>query len=325
MCEQTFNAVSLLGHTPMKITSQAQRTRRDFELGCVTGPKQLRAQVAFSPRILSAEVPAKVLVTGASGYIASHVVKQLQEAGHQVRGTVRSVKNTDKVKHLYNLCPNAAHKLELVEADLMNAESWSPAVEGMTYVIHVASPFPLAQPKNEDELIKPAVEGTLNVLRACAKVPSIKRVVVTSSCAAMIFATHTRAPLSEKDWTDPTKVDAYTKSKTLAECAAWDFVEKLTGDEKFELAVINPSLVLGPPLHGTSCTSVDIMKQLLERQMPVVARLSFAIVDVRDVALAHVRAMTSPEAAGHRHVCTTSSMWFQQVCRSSQVCVRASR
>nr|KAG5693546.1 hypothetical protein BaRGS_019872 [Batillaria attramentaria] len=188
---------------------------------------------------------AKVLVTGASGYIASHVVKLLQEAGHQVRGTVRSVKNTDKVKHLYNLCPSAAHKLELVEADLMDAESWSPAVKDMTYVIHVASPVPFTHPKNEDELIKPAVEGTLNVLRACAKVPSVKRVVLTSSCAAV--GSDNRGPdaplLCEKDWTDIAKADAYGKSKILAERAAWDFVEKLAGAEKFELAVINPPLL----------------------------------------------------------------------------------
>ncbi|KAK7479000.1 hypothetical protein BaRGS_00029761, partial [Batillaria attramentaria] len=224
----------------------------------------------------------KVLVTGASGYIASHVVKLLQEAGHQVRGTVRSVKNTDKVKHLYNLCPNAAHKLELVEADLMDAESWPQAVNGMTYVIHVASPFPLAQPKHEDDLIKPAVEGTLSVLRACAKLPSIKRVVLTSSQAAMGYEPRqpNSPPLGEKDWTDVSKVDPYAKRP-----------------EKFELTVINPSLVLGPPLHGTSCTSVELMKQLLERQFPLIPRIRFDVVDVRDVALAHVRAMTSPEVA----------------------------
>ncbi|KAK7478999.1 hypothetical protein BaRGS_00029760, partial [Batillaria attramentaria] len=260
-------------------------------------------------------VPAKVLVTGASGYIASHVVKQLQEAGHQVRGTVRSVKNTDKVKHLYNLCPYAAHKLELVEADLMDAESWQPAVQGMTYVIHVASPFPMTQPKNEDELIIPARDGTLNVLRACAKVPTIKRIVLTSSCASVGWEPRgeNEPPRTEADWTDVDKVDAYSKSKTLAERAAWEFVRGLSGEERFELAVINPSLVLGPPLHGSACSSVDVMKQLLEKQTPVLPRMNLAIVDVRDVAQAHVRAMTSPDAAGNRHICNAATMQFAQI------------
>lgn len=257
----------------------------------------------------------KVLVTGASGYIASHVVQQLQEAGHQVRGTVRSLKNLDKVKHLYDLCPNAAHKLELVEADLVDAECWPKAVEGMTYVMHMASPFPIVQPKNEDALIKPAVEGTVNVLRACAKVPGIKRVVLTSSCAAVGW--EVRKPeqqtRTEEDWSDTKKIDLYSKSKTLAERAAWDFVKDLPDDEKFELAVINPSLVLGPPLQGTTCSSVDIMLKLLERQMPMVPRMNFAIIDVRDVAQAHLKAMTVSEAAGQRFVCSNTNLWFSQI------------
>lgn len=258
---------------------------------------------------------AQVLVTGASGYVAGHVVQQLQEAGYKVRGTVRSLKNTDKVKHLYHLCPDAAHKLELVEADLTNPESWPPAVGGVTYVIHVASPFPITQPKREEDLIVPAVEGTLSVLRACAKTSSVKRVVMTSSCAAVGWEVRHQdsQTRTEEDWSDTTRIDTYSKSKTLAEKAAWDFVHDLPDDEKFELVVINPSLVLGPPLHGTVCSSVDIMKKLLERQMPMLPKMSFAIIDVRDVALAHIKAMTTPEAAGQRFICNNTNLWFSQM------------
>ncbi|KAK7090237.1 uncharacterized protein [Littorina saxatilis] len=256
----------------------------------------------------------KVLVTGASGYLAGHVTKQLQEAGHVVRGTVRSLKNTDKVKHLYNLCPDAKHKLELVEADLNKPESWEPAVSGMTYVIHVASPFPLENPKHEDEVIKPAVEGTLSVLEACAKAGTVKRVVLTSSCAAIDWTPETHdKPRDESSWSDPSKQDPYSKSKTLAETAAWNFIKELPEEQKFELAVINPSLIMGPPLHGSSCTSVEIMQKLLERQMPMLPKNNFPMVDVRDVAQAHVRAMTLPEAAGNRHICSTKNMWFSEM------------
>ena len=122
------------------------------------------------------EESALVLVSGASGFVACHVVQQLQQAGYRVRGTVRSLKNEAKCQPLRELCPDAAHPIELVEADLLDAESWPKAVEGCTYVIHTASPFPAANPKHEDELIKPAVEGTLNVLRAAKDVSSVKRV-----------------------------------------------------------------------------------------------------------------------------------------------------
>ncbi|KAL8593570.1 hypothetical protein ACOMHN_024273 [Nucella lapillus] len=291
-----------------------------------------------------------VLVTGASGYIATHVIKQLQDAGYKVRGTVRSLSDEAKVKHLNDLCPEAAFKLELVEADLTKPESWEAAVKGVTYVIHVASPFPTNQPKDENEVIQPAVEGTQSVLKACVAAKTIKRVVLTSSCVAVNWSnTASDKVHTEEDWSDTESLDAYAKSKTLAEKAAWDFIKELPGwgerhywsdtesldayaksktlaekaawdfikelpdEDKIELAVINPAYVMGPVLHGSQCTSMEVIKRLMERSMPACPKLNFAIVDVRDVAMAHVKAMTLPEAAGHRHLILNTNMWMKEI------------
>lgn len=259
--------------------------------------------------------PAKVLVTGASGYLASHVVQQLLSGGRAaVRGTVRKLGDEAKVRHLRDLAPGARHPLELVEADLLSPDTWPPAVADMDYVLHVASPLPLATPRDENEVIRPAVEGTLNVLRACAKTPSVKRVVLTSSAMAVYAMSESPGrDLTEDDWSDTARIEAYAKSKTLAERAAWDLVASLPDDEKFDLVVLNPTLILGPPLHATVSASVEMMVMLLARQTPMIPRLSLPIIDVRDVALAHVIAMTSPEAAGQRIILNNSSLWMQDV------------
>ncbi|XP_071487246.1 uncharacterized protein [Diadema antillarum] len=258
----------------------------------------------------------RVLVTGASGYIATHIVKQLLEAGYKVRGTVRSLTNPKKVTPLKELCPNAAHELELVEADLMKEECWKDAVTGCSHVLHTASPFPAKNPRDEDEIIKPAVEGTTRVLQACVDVGGVKRVVITSSCAAVSdLLDNDGTPLDETHWRNPNSTvdDAYGKSKGLAEKAAWDFVEKLPAESKFELAVINPSVVLGPVLCGTAGTSVEIIKRIMERNPPLVPKLNFPVCDVRDVAVAHLVAMTLPEAAGHRHIVSPHNIWFSEM------------
>ena len=188
-----------------------------------------------------------ILVTGASGYIATHIVKQLLEKGYRVRGTVRSLKDEKKVAPLRNLTKNFRFPLELVEADLLNESSWSRAVSGCTYVLHTASPFPTERPDNEDVVVKPALNGTLNILRACVQDGSrIKRVVLTSSIAAVAGEIYKQGyTYTEKDWPEG-DLEPYLKSKTVAEKAAWDFVKdrERKGLPCFELAVINPGYVM---------------------------------------------------------------------------------
>lgn len=260
-----------------------------------------------------------VLVTGASGFIASHIVKQLQEEGYRVRGTLPSLQDEEKVKQLNELCPEAQFKLELVEADLGKPESWEPAVKDAMYVIHVASPVPPSQAsKDENEVVTPVVDGTNAVLKACVSAKSVKRVVMTSSCVAVgwgpaALAADPNKVFTEEDWTDPEKLDAYGKSKTLAEKAAWDYVKELPDEDKIELAVINPSYVMGPVINGSQCTSMEILKRLLEREKPMLPKLNFNIVDVRDVAAAHIKAMTLPEASGKRHLVVNNNMWMKEI------------
>ena len=258
-----------------------------------------------------------VLVTGASGFVATHVCYQLLQKGYKVRGTVRDPTNEKKCKPLRELCPDAKYPIELVKADLTDKECWMDVVKGCHFVCHVASPFPPDAPKNEEEVIRPAVDGTVSVLEACAKSGTVKRVVLTSSVAAVSngFLWETGRIYNEKDWTDPSKAPPYEKSKTLAEKAAWDFMEKLPDDQKFELAVINPTLVLGPVMQGSNCTSMEIPLRLLLRQVPAVPKLNFPIIDVRDLAAGHVAALTSDKAAGNRHIMCSENLWFGEIAK----------
>ncbi|QLY29139.1 aldehyde reductase [Nocardia huaxiensis] len=231
----------------------------------------------------------RVLVTGVSGYLAGHVVSELQQQGYEVRGTVRSLAKSAATAHLTGV--------ELVEADLSSDAGWAEAVAGCRFVVHTASPFPPREPEHEDELIRPAVDGTLRVLRAAA-VAGVERVVLTSSIAAVrIGRTH---ECTEADWSDLAACDAYPKSKTLAERAAWDFAAE---HPELELAVINPGMILGPIQHGSGLsTSADVIRILLAREMPALPNIGFSTVDVRDVATAHRLAMELPQAAGNRYI-----------------------
>ncbi|CAE1251235.1 unnamed protein product [Acanthosepion pharaonis] len=257
-----------------------------------------------------------VLVTSASGFIATHIIKQLQENSYKVRGVVPNLEDEEKVKHLHNLCPEANVKLELVQADTSKSEAWDEPVKDAQYVIHVISPFPKNNSKDDNELVQPAVDETLAVLKACIAAKSVKRVLMTSSTAAIL--SHSDAGgdnkvYNEDDWSDPTKLDPYGKCKTLAEKAAWEYIKELSDEEKIELTVINPSYVMGPVLPGTRCFSSEVVKVLLERDIPVVPKLNFSIVDVRDVAAAHVKAMTMEEAVGKRFIVNASEMWMKDI------------
>nr|XP_045599703.1 phenylacetaldehyde reductase-like isoform X3 [Procambarus clarkii] len=263
-----------------------------------------------------------ILVTGVSGYLGSHIAKLLQEEGYKVRGTVRSLENEAKLEVLRNLVPDAKFPLELVAADLTKDEGWDKAIEGCSGIMHVASPFPDITTKAipEEDLIVPAKEGTLRVLKAAAaQANTVKRVVLTSSFAS-VFGEPTPEPdkeYNEESWTDPESatIDTYTKSKAVAEKAAWDFVKELPDDQKFELAVINPTLILGPALieGHKSATSVNFMVQIVNKAYPAVPRLNVPICDVRDVAKAHVKALTLPEAANNRHIIYTDSVWVKDI------------
>jgi nucleoside-diphosphate-sugar epimerase len=236
-----------------------------------------------------------VLVTGGSGFIGAHCIKRLHQDGYRVRTTVRSLAREAEVREMVGDGP-----LELAVADLTADDGWAEAVAGCDYVLHVASPFPLAQPKNEDELIVPARDGALRVLRA-ARDAGVRRVVLTSSFAAIGYG-HGQPDTAydETSWTDVDGpgVSAYAKSKTVAERAAWDFVEAEGGS--LELAVVNPVAVLGPLLGPDASTSIELVKRLIDGSMPGTPKVGYGLVDVRDVADLHVRAMTMPAAAGER-------------------------
>jgi nucleoside-diphosphate-sugar epimerase len=239
-----------------------------------------------------------VLVTGGSGFIGSYCILDLLRAGFSVRTTVRSPDREATVREL--LGAESAEALSFATADLMIDAGWEDAVSGCDFVLHVASPFPLGPPKHEDDLIVPAREGALRVLSA-ARRAKVKRVVMTSSFAAIGYGVPSvDRPFTEEDWSDPDGdgVSAYAKSKTLAERAAWDFIEREGAG--LELSVVNPTGVFGPVLGPDFSTSIQLVKRLLDGAMPGLPRVAFGIVDVRDVADLHVRAMSEPAAAGER-------------------------
>lgn len=255
----------------------------------------------------------KVLVTGASGFIAQHVILQLLDKGYDVRGTLRSLKRADEVRAILAKHSPRAASVEFVVADLNADAGWAEAASGCAYVQHIASPFPTTHPKDENELIRPARDGALRALKA-AKAAGVKRVVLTSSLAAVAYGHgDNRPPIAdETHWSDPNGPDntPYTKSKTLAERAAWDYVN--AEGKGLELAVINPAAVCGPALSADVSTSLEIAIRLMDGKTPGIPRLGFSLVDVRDVAQCHVAAMTLPGAAGERFLATEGFLWMSE-------------
>jgi nucleoside-diphosphate-sugar epimerase len=242
-----------------------------------------------------------ILVTGGSGFIASHIIVQLLAAGHRVRTTVRKLERENSVRAM--LKEGGAEpdrRLSFIAADLEKDAGWPEAVTGCEYVLHVASPYPSSAPKHENELIIPAREGALRVLRA-SRDRGVRRVVLTSSFAAIGYGHKPRqAPFDETSWTelDTDGAAAYVKSKTLAERAAWEFIADQGGD--LELSVVNPVAVFGPVLGPDYSTSILLLQRLIDGGMPGCPRLYFGVVDVRDVADLHIRAMIHPAAKGER-------------------------
>ena len=259
-----------------------------------------------------------VLVTGGSGFIASHTILQLLNSGYKVRTTVRSLSREGEVRSmLRNAGADAGEQLSFLTADLTANEGWPAAVSGCEFVMHIASPFPSQVPKDENELIVPARDGALRVLRA-SRDAGAKRVVLTSSFAAVGYGhAQDHDVFTEKDWTDPNAADVlpYTKSKTLAERAAWDFIEREGAG--LELTVVNPVGVFGPVLGPDYATSIMLVEKMLNGALPGVPRMCFGVVDARDVADLHLRAMTSQAAKGERFLAVAGDfMWPIEIART---------
>ncbi len=251
-----------------------------------------------------------VLVTGGSGFLGGRAIIDLLERGYDVRTTVRDRAKSDRIEE--NISNEIGRPAGIVffEADLSSDDGWTEAVEGCRYVLHIASPFPPARPKDPQELIGPAVAGATRVIGAALDA-GVERVVMTSSVAAIRGSgTPKGTPYTEEDWTDVDSVAAYAQSKTLAEQAAWDLVDGR--GERNRLAVINPSAILGPVMPDDDSFSLEAIQRMLDG-MPGVPKLGFSWVDVRDVSAAHIAAMEKPEAGGQRYIASGPFLWLSEL------------
>lgn len=251
----------------------------------------------------------KVFLTGASGFIAKHILRELLEKGYKVRASIRSEKRKEEIESLF---PDA--EIEFVFLDLNKDDGWAEAMSGCDVLIHTASPFPMGEPKDPQELIRPAVDGTLRALNA-AKAAGIKRIVLTSSNAAIYKDANKpkQAPSDERNWTTPDAdfVTAYEASKTLAERAAWDFVAE---NPEIALTSINPGAVFGPPMDGRFGTSLELVERIMSGKDPFAPPFEMRVVDVRDVAMLHVAAIDLDAAKGERFSSTAGMMSFLEMC-----------
>ncbi len=242
-----------------------------------------------------------VLVTGGSGFVGSHTILQLLQQGYKVRTTLRSLARKQEVMDMMKTGGiTDFSSLTFYETDLLKNDNWNEAAAGCDYVLHVASPIFLRLPKDEDEMIRPAVEGTLRVLKA-ARNAGVKRVVMTSNFGAVGYShRNSSMPITEESWTNPNEkgLSTYNKSKVLAERAAWDFMQREGG--KLELTVINPMGIFGPALNAVLSSGFGLLLNVLNGKMKSIPDIRLGIVDVRDVADLHIRAMLHPQAAGQR-------------------------
>ena len=256
----------------------------------------------------------RVLLTGISGFLGGHVALALLHAGYTVRGSVRDLGKADAVRQAMGRAGADVSRLEFVKLDLLAADGWDVAMEGVRYLQHTASPFLLRMPRDRMELVRPAVDGTARALEAALKA-DVERIVLTSSMAAIAYghgASRT-APFTADDWTalDGGGVNPYVESKTRAERRAWEIMQ--AAGRAADLAVINPALILGPLLDRDPGTSAVVIQRLMNGSVPAAPRIPLMIVDVRDVAAAHVAAMTAPEAAGRRFPMGEKTLYLREV------------
>ena len=260
-----------------------------------------------------------LLITGITGYIARHIAVQALEAGYSVVGSTRDLSRADELRKAFaqSLSDTAAlDRLRLVELDNLADDGWEQAMQGVDALIHTASPVPVRQPRNPNDLIRPAVDGALRAARA-AHAQGVRRMVMTSSIAAV-----TSTPIrdgqtahDEADWTDLTRpgVSPYVASKTMAERAVWDW--QATEAQDMAVTMINPAVVIGPPVGPQIGASVYILKRLLQGKDPFLPRLGYPLVDVRDVARMHLRALDLPEAVGERFIASNRFYWHGEIAR----------
>ena len=248
----------------------------------------------------------KVLLTGVSGFVGQQCAVELLQKGYQVRGSLRNLSKEQEVRNGIGKVIKEQSNLEFCELDLLRDKGWSEAAEGCDYLLHVASPFVIAEPKNEDEMIKPAVDGTLRALEN-AKKAGIKKVVLTSSTVSMA-GDKKKNHLSQNSWTNPQtdKVSVYMKSKTLAERAAWEFYNSQKSENKMELTVVNPGPIYGPTLTGNlTGASMSMVKDVITGKMPMLPNTHYVMSDVRDVAKIHVAALENTQSNGKRFIVTS--------------------
>lgn len=259
---------------------------------------------------------SKVVVTGATGFIGAHVVIQLLEEGHEVVATMRDLARAESMKAIYGKHTDQLAGLRFASLNLTSDEGWNEVFASADFVMHLASPVPTNPPKDELDVIEPARKGALRALRAASKA-GVKRVVLTSSVAAILHGQgRSKKYFTEEDWTnpdDPKDNSAYSKSKTLAERAAWEFIEK--DDTELELTTINPGMVLGPVLESDYGASATVVKKLMEGAFPGTPQLGWPVCDVRDVAQLHLLAMTHPAAAGERFIAGNGFMWMNEMAK----------
>jgi dihydroflavonol-4-reductase len=291
------------------VIKACQQDKRLAKMSAHQGVSEQEVSASVIPKLTG-----KVLLTGASGYLGLHIVHQLLEAGVNVRATVRNPKSERSVGPL-KMLPHADELLEILALDMLDdPENFEKAVRGCNYVIHNASPFPTTVPKDQSLLIKPALDGTLNILKACHKVGGVTRVAITSSTTT-IDSGLPAGVYDESSWSDlrSPSINAYMKSKTLAEQAAWKYVNALdqADPKKFELTTVCPSAIMGPAISDAKNTTMDGLVQIV--RLPITPKSGMSMVDVRDVAKGLIEALTHPDAAGERFIMASKAMSFQEI------------